>query len=249
MQRVKTICSNFSAVFARATDLAMPSATGSLQAMMLESLLSFTYNVNCINDLGMCVLENSTTTDFVTSDDPVCMTSKFHADRQLDTFGLQSTGLLLFLPLSPRLLALCYDANVYSIDTHHQQVRLESEQDVRACNDLQYLNAHKNIYFASSTDRDRVACEVASAYLHRPTDRVRLNAYGQLPRSERGTEWYRRLAPEEIVDDPDLETASPVHPTPENWPSLLRDRRDPAFLFHPSLAGYIRPSVDLAATA
>jgi len=61
-------------------------------------------------------------------------------------------------------------------------------EDVRACNDLQYLNARENIYFAPTTDGDRIAREAADASPRRPTARMSFGTYGKLPISGRGVE-------------------------------------------------------------
>ena len=247
MRRVETAFTGSSAAMTRATGQAMPTAAGDAREMMLESLGVFARSASCINDLNICILENATTTDFITSDDPVCMTSKFHADRRLSAFGLESTGVLLFFPLSPRLLFLCYDANVYSVDVSQQRVRMHSVQDVLVCNDLQYLNARENIYFASSTDGDRVACEAANASSRRPSTRMSFTAYGKLPPAKPGIERYRQLVPDERVDEV-LVTMSPVHVFPTSWPSMLKDRDRPIYLFDGSLGGYMRPTARHAGT-
>lgn len=241
MRRVETAFTGSTATMTRATGQAMPPVAGGAREMMLESLGVFARSASCINDLNFCILDNATPTDFVTSDDPVCMTSKFHADRQLNAFGLESTGVLLFLPLSPRLLFLCYDANAYSLEGSRQRLRMHSVRDVLACNDLQYLNARENIYFAPSTDSDRVACEAANASSRRPSARMRITTYAKLPPAERGIERYRRLASDERVDDQVLVTMSPVHVFPASWPSMLKYRDRLAYLFNGSLGGYMRP--------
>ena len=67
------------------------------------------------SDLKIYLARNFTNHDFVTSDDPVVLTSRFHAQKiNSNNFGVASAGALFFLPLSPRLLLICYDGDVYT---------------------------------------------------------------------------------------------------------------------------------------
>lgn len=76
MRRVETAFAGTSAAITRATGQPAPTVAGDAREMMLESLGMFARSADCINDLHVCILDNATGTDFVASDDPVCMTSR-----------------------------------------------------------------------------------------------------------------------------------------------------------------------------
>ena len=92
---------------------------------------------------------------FIASDDPVVFTSMFHAKKQrTDRFGFASTSDLFFLPLYPKLLLLCYDGDAYTLSgKSHGVISLSNVRDVRACNELQFLNAAHAVYFSDWSHR------------------------------------------------------------------------------------------------
>lgn len=84
------------------------------RTMMLMTLGMFTDLRKSVSDLRICLFKNETSQDFVTSDDPVAFMSRFHAQKiRSNVFGIGSAGALFYFPLSPRLLLLCYDGDVY----------------------------------------------------------------------------------------------------------------------------------------
>jgi Protein of unknown function (DUF4238) len=69
-----------------------------------------------VDDLKVCLLHNKTNCSFFTSDNPAIITNRLHVQKlKRKSFGLMSSGALLILPLTPRVCALCYDGDVYSI--------------------------------------------------------------------------------------------------------------------------------------
>ena len=84
--------------------------------MMVMTLGMYVKMREVLTDLKVCILKNRTRTDSITSDDPVVFSGMFHAKKlQTIRFGYGSAGALFFLPLSPRLLLLCYDGDVYRV--------------------------------------------------------------------------------------------------------------------------------------
>ncbi|GAF61428.1 hypothetical protein JCM18903_1425 [Psychrobacter sp. JCM 18903] len=105
-----------------------------------------------IHDLKVCILKNNTKTDFITSDHPAVLTNRWYflnKKVQFRSFGLQSAGGLFILPLTPRILMLAYDKDVYSIANIKGWVQLKNRHDIDAFNYLQLLNCRANIYTAN----------------------------------------------------------------------------------------------------
>ena len=74
-----------------------------------------------------------------------------------------NSGAVFLMPLTPRHAALAYDGNVYTVPLGSaQRVQLHDESDVLALNELQYLRAAENLYFADWNDRHRIEREFES---------------------------------------------------------------------------------------
>jgi hypothetical protein len=100
------------------------------------------------DDLKVCLLRNDTEHPFLTSDDPAIVTNRLHLQKlKAPTFGLMSSGLLFILPLTPRICALCYDGDVYSVENRNGWALVKTSSDVAAINQHQYLKCGQNIYF------------------------------------------------------------------------------------------------------
>ena len=97
-----------------------------------------------ILDLVLFLLVNNTGRRFITSDNPVVLYNQYLDERDYSgNTGLQSIGLQICFPLSPKLLLVCYDSSVYSI---HPRL---SESDIENINGLQFLNAFEHMYYHS----------------------------------------------------------------------------------------------------
>ncbi|EHK9046158.1 DUF4238 domain-containing protein, partial [Vibrio vulnificus] len=104
-----------------------------------QSMRSFFDVKYTVSDLKVCLVKNNTSTDFITSDDPAVLTNWWHLlDKraELQSFGLGSAGCLLILPLSPKVLMVAYDGDVYSLPKNKGWLRLKSQFDVDSFNYL-----------------------------------------------------------------------------------------------------------------
>ena len=195
-----------------------------------------------LTDLKVCILKNRTRTDFITSDDPVVFSSMFHAKKlQTVLFGYGSAGALFFLPLSPRLLLLCYDGDVYSISNKHDGVvPVTRERDVYACNELQYHNAAHSIYFSDWEQRHHIEDELAVLGERRMLRRPMLSRFVRDGVPTTGDR-YRRLDPDEKWDsDQMLISVSMTQIIPTVWLSGLRFRKKIRYYYDGSMAGHVR---------
>ena len=197
---------------------------------------------HAISDLQICILENRTSVEFITSDDPVVYTSRFHAEKvQSNNFGITAAGVFFVLPLSPRLLLLCYDADVYRLRSLNRYAAVvRNLHDVRACNELQILNAQNNIYFSDWEQRDEVHSHVDHTARRRGTSGTRFLTYVADSKTATGT-LFRLAKPGTLkpTDEAMVRIAN-IHTFPRRWLSALPFRWRPRFRNEGSLGGPVR---------
>jgi hypothetical protein len=111
-----------------------------------------------IEDLKVCIVENRSDTEFVISDDPAIYTNRYAAEKvKREMFGVIGSGLILGMPISPKLAVLCYDGLVYEPNNlENARLILTKSEDVEALNELQYLRAAGSIYFSSWEGREHI---------------------------------------------------------------------------------------------
>ena len=219
-----------------------PDLDVSDRAMMLYSLRIYSDIREYIEDLKICIVKNETQSDFITSDDPSILTNRFYIQRlRQNNFGFTSSGVLLFLPLTPRLLLMCYDGGTYTIpDKKGFYVPITRQADVFALNELQYLKAAVSIYFSRWDDRDCVEREFHEVSPRRPHSWYRFSVFvrngftEEGERYRRATEEERRTARERVV------VGSTLHPVPSKWISRLKYRRRVRTYFDGSAVGHVR---------
>lgn len=102
-----------------------------------------------IGDLESKLIDANGHGEFVISDTPVVMTNPYYLGRYPGgVTGLSVQGLVMWVPISPRYLAVYYDRTYYRVGAPHQRtIRLSSAADVTALNNFQCLNAAATVYF------------------------------------------------------------------------------------------------------
>ena len=109
-------------------------------------------------DLKHFLIINRTATPFIISDNPVLHTNWF-CHSQLpgrSAAGTAKSGLQIFMPIAPQYAVLLHDKYVYQADSSDHVLQLRNEQEVDSINEIQWLNAYKNIYFPPSFDNAHV---------------------------------------------------------------------------------------------
>ena len=226
VERLRSMITGVEREVRSSTSGRLPETDTSARAMMLSSLRLYERVTPAVLDLRPCFLKNKSRVEFVTSDAPVCFTSRFHARRDIQSFGIASAGVMFFMPLTPRLLLLCYDHNVYTVRRIGRLVETKSERDVEACNELQYLNALENVYFGDWAQRTGIEASSAVAKERRPASGMRFTKFEEDGGVSGGMQRYRRMAPGERMErDSMIIGASPVHVFPDEWLSTVRFRR------------------------
>jgi len=121
----------------------------SIRSAVQIAMRTFAENRNIADDLKICLLRNRTSIPFVTSDDPAVLTNRWHLQDKRTrgrSFGLGSSGSLLILPLSPQIMCLGYDGDVYSVPQESGWVDVRHDADIQAFNQHQFLNCRANIF-------------------------------------------------------------------------------------------------------
>lgn len=210
---------------------------------MLSTMRAGLLNMKFTADLKHCVLDNETAVDFVTSDDPAIMTNRFLKQRFGHTnFGMASSGLMLMLPLSPRQLLLMYDGNVYTLpDKEKGRLRLRRESSVRAMNDLQFIRAAHNIYFANWKKRDEVAADLSLVSPLRRQSWINVQVLVPGDRSD-GRERYRRphSLEERLSATEKIVQMSSEYPASTRWASEIKIRQSVRTYQNGSAMGMVR---------
>lgn len=110
----------------------------------------------CLDDLKMCLLSANSPDAFMTSDNPVFKYNLYcESFTAGGTTGATSTGLLIFLPISPRFCLLLYDGSVYKVGRPgKQELIITTSADVNLINGMQYIGADANLYFSKGFSSD-----------------------------------------------------------------------------------------------
>lgn len=207
------------------------------------AMRTFVEKMHAVDDLKVCLIRNRTKTPFFTSDDPAVLTNKWHLkDRRTKriSFGLQSAGNILLLPLSPTVLCLGYDGHVYSVPNRHGWVDVRHNVDICAINEHQFLNCRANIFVRDAAHAQIVQDTFASVEPRRPVSRHVIN-YAVLDQDEKDYKRYQVVDRDEAGDHREaLVHSQTIHGQPSVWPRQIRWRERGFVYTDGSAAGYVR---------
>lgn len=206
---------------------------------------TFVDQFDVVDDLKVCLVRNHTDVPFVTSDDPAILTNRWHLDhsrRMHYSFGLGNAGLLFLLPMSPTVLCIGYDGDIYSVPHQDGWIRANHQADVEAFNEHQFLNCRANIFVGREEHKDYVHAAYQRSAGSRLASRHILN-YAVLDRDEEGVEHYR------VVESPDSEKHEKAllhlqdkHPVPSKWPSQIAWRPNGCAYSNDTAVRFVRKS-------
>lgn len=212
---------------------------------VLMAMETFANEMEIIDDMRVCLLKNNTETPFITSDDPAVLANRwFQTDdrHRGSTFGLGSAGALAILPLCKNLMFIAYDSDVYSIPKNAGIVKTKREDDVQSLNQLQFLNCRANIFPGQTCDGEALHQSFQTCVNDRLEERHVLH-YSVLDQANGDYKRYR------VVDSPDDEDhqealvhSQTLHPSPKNWPLLLRWRKKGFGMVNGTGIGCVRQS-------
>lgn len=139
-----------------------------------DGMRAFANSFRVINDLKVCLIQNRSCREFITSDDPAILTNRWYLQTPRAkglSFGLQHSGTLLFLPIAPETLCVIYDGDVYSIPNEGGWTATHKLADVEAFNEHQILGCMSNLFFARWADLDTVDHAFLQTSPYRPSAR------------------------------------------------------------------------------
>jgi hypothetical protein len=128
------------------------------EAMLHSDLIRSVHDARLLlYDLGFYVLDNKTDIDFIFSDAPVIFYNKAYKHlenhSEINLLGFQSSGLLVFLPISPKKYILLIDEKRYKGNLLHKNYfEIHNKYDVNSLNKLQLNHSFKSIYFSNTIE-------------------------------------------------------------------------------------------------
>jgi len=204
-----------------------------------------------IDDLKFCIIKNKTDVPFITSDNPAVLTNKWRLDNDRcseHSFGMGSAGMLALLPLTPKLLFLGYDGDVYSIPNERGVVKIRNARDAIALNRHQFLQCVANVYVHDVAHEEALIGHYSEIEFARPKARYVVH-YAQIDRTVGNHTRYVVIPPEER--DKTKETimhSQVIHPHPGIWPSQIRVRANGSVYTNGTGMGYVRFSRTVVAS-
>jgi Protein of unknown function (DUF4238) len=204
---------------------------------------AFVDSMHDLDDIKCCIIKNRSKIPFITSDNPAILTNRWRLERRRDpvhSFGMGSAGLVVILPLTPKLLFLGYDGDVYGVANESGIVNISSERDVRAFNQHQFLQCAANIYLHSENYESEIRRQFEVAQARRPQIRHVVH-YAQLDSTHGDHLRYLVIPPEEADKTKEAIMHSQViHPNPSCWPSQIKYRSNGTVYTNGTGIGYIR---------
>jgi hypothetical protein len=198
-----------------------------------------------MDDLKICLIRNRSNIPFVTSDDPAILTNRWYFSnrgRHHSSFGMQSSGALIMLPLSPEVLCLGYDGDVYSVPREGTWVDARSDRDIAAFNEHQFLNCRANIFLREKNHATIVEDAFIKVAARRLGTRHQLN-YAVKDFSNNDVTRYRSVSRDEAIKhESGMVHTQGLNAEPSSWPSQIRPRKKGAVYTNGSGIGYVRLS-------
>jgi hypothetical protein len=117
----------------------------------IKESLSFTMDTSeKIADLDFKILINKTEIPYLTSDFPIIKYNQFLEKRKwpASKCGYGLTGLQIFVPITPNILILFYDSDIYKVGfKKRRRHELTDAKDIDEINILNFINCFDTIFF------------------------------------------------------------------------------------------------------
>lgn len=211
---------------------------------------TFVHAMHELDDLKFCVIRNKTAFPFLTSDNPAVLTNRWHLENKKTrdvSFGMGSAGMLAILPLTPKLLLLGYDGDVYNVPNERGIVDVRNTRDVIAFNRHQFLHCVANVYLHDATHEDELVRYYSEIEGARPKSRHIVH-YAELESTIGSSTRYVVIPPEKRDKTKEaIMHAQVIHPHPVIWPSQIKIRSNGSVYTNGTGMGYVRASKTFAA--
>ena len=210
---------------------------------VLYAMKTFAEKMDIMDDMSACLVRNKSERSFITSDDPAALSNRLYLEfmsRHGRSFGLRHSGNIMILPLTPSILFLGYDRNIYTVRDRKGWITLRAADEARAYNEHQMLGCRANIFFRESHDGLEIESEFAKIAERRPAARHRIHTM-IYDRSQEDHDFYRVVKPEEAQQHGELMVhVEAVYPTPARWPIHLAIKVKGTVFSNGSGSGYLR---------
>ncbi|QIM50232.1 DUF4238 domain-containing protein [Pusillimonas sp. DMV24BSW_D] len=226
-------------------DLSPTEFSLSIKEAVQIACRGFVGTMHELDDLKFCVIKNSTGVPFITSDNPAVLTNKWRLDQDKSpglSFGVGSAGVLVILPLTPKLLLLGYDGDVYSVPNERGVIKLKNPRDAIALNRHQFLQCTANVYVHDTAHANDLFKHYSDIEATRPKERHVIH-YAQLDSNDLSHTRYVVIPPEARDETKEAILHSQViHPHPGIWPSQISIRANGSVYTNGTGIGYVRLS-------
>ena len=214
-----------------------------IKRAVLHAMRTFAEHMDIMDDMSTCLVRNESRAPFITSDDPAILTNRLYLEclpRLGKSFGLRQSGNIMVLPLTPSILFLGFDRNIYTVRDKKGWYSLKMADDARAYNQHQMLNCRANLFFQENHYGSEVGIEFAKIADRRPPARHRIHTM-IFDRSEGDHDFYRVVEPEEARGQGEMMVhMEAVYPAPLRWPIHLGVRPKGIVFTNGTGAGYLR---------
>jgi len=207
------------------------------------AMKTYAERMDIIDDLKICLVVNKTEYPFISSDDPAILSNRWHLNdprTKFRSFGLTTSGNLLFLPLSPELMCLLYDGSVYSVSHKNGIASVSRKNDVVSFNQHQILNCRANVFLKDIKHEVFVGDSIAECKDNRIIERHRttLAVFDYLDGE------HSRYV---VIDPKDTEKhekaiihSETMHHHPTSWPNIIKWRHNGVVYTNGTGVGYVR---------
>ena len=214
-----------------------------IKSAVKSAMLTFAENMDIMNDMSACLVRNECEIPFITSDDPAILTNRLYLEylpRHGRSFGLQQSGNVTILPLTPSILFLGYDRNIYTIRDKNGWISLRTGNDARAFNEHQILNCRANIFLGDDFNVSEISSECSRIGDRRPAAHHRIHTM-IFERRQGDHSIYRVVDPSEAQEHGEMMVhIEAVYPAPSRWPTHLAARPKGTVFTNGTAEGYIR---------
>lgn len=181
-----------------------------------------------IYDLKVCLIKNKSASKFVTSDDPAVMINRVYYSTKLFEgigYGVSSAGLICLLPISPDVMCVIFDGDVYSIPHKNGWAEIKAENDVDVFNSHQVMKCYSNLYFPDSAPLEDVE-SLVQRYTELRPEATTVTNYARLVKEENGVRKFEAIDPDDATNHAEvLVHYKPVYPKIAKWPKVIKWKR------------------------
>lgn len=236
----------------RLADIEESESSLSIKDAVQIAMRTFAGSMHVIDDLKFCLVKNKTRLPFITSDNPAVLTNRWHIESRRTrglSFGLPHAGALALLPLTPSLLFLAYDGDIYSVPHDGGIVEVRSARDVISFNQHQFLQCNSNVYVRDGTHAEIIQQHYKDVEEIRPKSRHVVH-YAEFEKTVGEHKRYIVVSLENRDKSKEaIMHTQVIHPRPAFWPSQVRMRTKGSFYTNGTGMGYVRYAHTIGASS